>query len=458
MSRNPVTPFHPLPDEAQRRGRLLLQTLLILLIPVFVGLAMALLLGVTTPRHPLPAEEPRPGFGPLIPLVALAIFFSALIMLVRWGRPNLSALILIGAWTLITTLLTLVNGVTSIGPALLLMPICAAGLLMDGAASISLAALATLLVLGLGWLEVQGVIVRVVPAPQIFLKYQPIFSAGFWIALFWIIAALTYLLANGLKRALNYSRAQAEELRELSTQLEARVAQQTAELLEQSREAARLEERTRVARDIHDTLAQGLTGIVVQLGAAQRAMQVAAPDAGEHLELAQNLAREALAEARRSIWNLRAPPLERGNLSDALQGLAARTSRDTTRVTFELRGEPWPLSSEVESSLLRVCQEALVNVSKHAEATEAQVVLEYAPESVHLTIRDNGAGFDDEALDAGHRAQGPWEGFGLIGMRERLQALGGKLELANDGGACVEAAIPRERARPAAPASTQELK
>jgi signal transduction histidine kinase len=430
-------------DESHRRGRMLLRTLPILLIPVFVAIAMGWLLHLTVGIPPIPGERPEPPFAPFILLVAIAIFCCALIVLVRLGRPTASILLLIGVWTLLTTVFALLNGVTSFWPALLIMPICAAGLLLDGAASISLAALATLLVLVLGWLELQGFVPKPILWPAALHAYAPLISAGFWIALFWTIAALTYLLANGMRRAWRLSRAQAEELRALSTQLEARVAQQTAELLEQSREAARLEERTRVARDIHDTLAQGLTGIVVQLGAAQRALQVSAPDTEEHLELAASMAREALAEARRSIWNLRTPALERGSLCDALQGLAARRSRPETQIDFQVRGEPWTLSSEVESSLLRVCQEALVNISKHAGATEGHVVLEYTPESVHLTIRDNGVGFERDALASDRPAQGPWDGFGLLGMRERISAMGGTLKLCNDAGAQVQVVIPR---------------
>ncbi len=447
----------PSRDEAQRRGKLVLQTLHILLIPIAVALLMGWFLFMTVGIPPLFG---RSLHAHLIAIVSVAIFFSALIILVRLGRPNLSVVLLIGVWTVVTSGLALVNGVASIWPALLILPICAAGLLLDGAASISLAVLATLLVLVVGWLEPQGLGFQPISMPPIFNQYLPILSAGFWTALFWMIAALTYLLASGLKRAVIESRAQADALRELSTQLEERVSQQTAELLEQSSQAARMEERTRVARDIHDTLAQGLTGVVVQLGAAQRALQVAAPDAEEHLELAQSMAREALAEARRSIWNLRAPALERGSLSDALSGLAARASRPETKIGFEMRGEPWTLGSDAESSLLRVCQEALVNISKHAGATEASVMLEYSPEAVRLTVRDNGAGFDDKVLDFTHRAQGPGDGFGLLGMRERIEALGGTLQLGNDVGACVQAVIPRGSASRAASVSGQveELK
>src|SRR5262249_36809739 len=154
---------------------------------------------------------------------------------------------------------------------------------------------------------------------------------------------------------------------------------QTARLLEQEREAATLAERARLAREIHDTLAQGLTGIVVQLGAAQRALAADALAADQHIDLAQHMAREALSEARRSVWNLRAPALERGDLGDALRGLISRPLRPETVAHFEQRGEPRPLPPGVESALLRVCQESLVNVAKHAGATHVDVLLEYTP-------------------------------------------------------------------------------
>jgi signal transduction histidine kinase len=227
---------------------------------------------------------------------------------------------------------------------------------------------------------------------------------------------------------------------------QAAVAIANAQLLNQAREAATLEERTRLARDIHDTLAQGLTGVVVQLGAARRALALAPEEAEGHLGLAQRMARESLAEARRSVWNLRAPALARGALSDALRALTVRPLDAAVAVGFEQIGEPWPLSSAVESTLLRVCQEALVNVAKHAQATEARVVLEYRPDGVQLCIRDNGIGFDRQTLDEMASGPSPLGGFGLVGMRERVVALGGTLQLSSEGGAQVLAAIPRTAA------------
>ncbi len=444
--------IHSMLDDRERRGQLLRRTLPILLIPFVAALVSGLVVRFTFGYM---GSVPD-AWSLILPIIVVASFSIALVMLVRLGRANLSAYWLIGAWTLGAVMLPFLwqASVIAIWPALLIAPICAAGLLIDGAASIVLAALATLLVLTLGWLQMEGFIPMsavVSPGQGQLLVILPVSATAFWIAMFWMIAGLTYLLAGGLQRSLEYNRRLAFDLRRFANELEARVARQTAELLEQSQEAARLEERTRVARDIHDTLAQGLTGIVVQLGAAQRALEAESPDTGEHIKLAQSMARESLAEARRSIWNLRAPALERGRLSDALQGLVERKAHGEMQIDFKLMGEVWPLASDVESSLLRVCQEALANVTKHAGATEAHVVLEYAPDLVRLIVRDNGAGFDDETLEVSHDAQGPWDGFGLLGMRERIQQFGGMLTLSNEGGARVEAVIPRERASHATP-------
>src|SRR5512142_790072 len=314
-------------DDRDRRGQVLRRTLPILLIPlvvaIVIGLVVRFILGGGM-------EARIPGaWSCLLPIIVVASGFIALVMSVRLGRANLSASLLIGVWTLGAVTLPFLwqASLIAIWPALLIAPICAAGLLIDGAASIVSAALATCLVLTLGWLQMEGFIpMSAVASRGLLLVISPVSATAFWIAMFWMIAGLTYLLASGLQRSLEYNRRLAFGLRRFSNELEARVAQQTAELLEQSQEAARLEERTRVARDIHDTLEQGLTGIVVQLGAAQRALDAESPDAGEHIELAHSMAREALAEARRSIWNLRAPALERGGLSEALQGLVERKS------------------------------------------------------------------------------------------------------------------------------------
>jgi signal transduction histidine kinase len=439
------------PDETTRRSVLFLRTLPIFAIPIFVALITGVILRFTVGNQfpAPPPNAPRPSFNPLIPIVVIVVFFSALIILARLRRPTVSSLLLIGVWTLITTLGALRAGVTSYVPALLVIPICAAGLLIDAVASVSLAALATILVGSLAWLEINGYR-SIEVTPPFSADIQSYLAVSFWIGLFITVAALTSILAGSLQRALQRTRSQAERLTEFSHQLEARVEQQTALLLEQEREAATLEERARLARDIHDTLAQGLTGIVVQLGAAQRALEATSADAPEHIDLAQRMAREALAEARRSVWNLRAPALAHAAtqasewaLSEALRELVARPTKPGISAAFEQRGEPWPLPPAAESALLRVCQEALVNVAKHSGASRVDVALEYRPGTVRLSIHDNGAGFHELALPQSVATPGPWGGFGLLGMRERISALGGTLELANDGGAQVVAVVPR---------------
>ena len=435
-----------LADETARRSQLFLRTLPIFAIPLVVSAITFLLLRLSSQTPILPIQNDHPPPGPLVPVVIMDVFFSSLIILARLKRPTISALLLIGVWTRVTRLGALRSGISSYTPALLIIPICAAGLLIDAVASVSLAALATILVGTLAWLEANGVAVPREPPPFI-ASNQSYEALGFWIALFATVAALTSVLSGGLQRALRQSRAHATALEALSSQLEARVETQTAQLIEQEREAATLEERARLAREIHDTLAQGLTGIVVQLGAAKRALEVAdaPPDADQHIDLAQRMAREALAEARRSVWNLRAPALagaQSGALAEALRNLTDRPMHPGITTSFEQRGAPWLLPPGDESALLRIGQEALMNVAKHSGATQARILLEYGASSVRLHVCDNGAGFQTTPSQP-VAVPGPWGGFGLQGMRERLEALGGTLEIASDGGAQVIATVPR---------------
>lgn len=433
-------------DERQRRNTLVLRTLPIFLIPFGVSIATFLILRVMNQGGLTALTPDRPPVSPLVPITILVIFFSALIVLLRIGRPTISALVLIGVWTLITTTSTLRFGITSYFPAFLIIPICAAGLLIDRTASLSLAALATVLIVSMAFLESQSGYVPALP-PEVIQSNLAYISVGFWVGLFWTIAALTSLLAGGLHQALAKSRNQAAELARLRDQLEQRVAAQTDQLLEQEREAATLEERTRLAREIHDTIAQGLAGVVVQLGAVQRALVAAPEDAPPHVELAQRMAREALAEARRSVWSLRARALDHGDLGDALHGLVKRQAALLYQVSFSQHGEPRALAPETETALLRVAQESLANAAKYAAEYVVTVVLAYEPQQVRLTIRDTGTGFAQDVLDR-PVVSGPWGGFGLLGMRERIAALGGRLVLHNQGGAVVDVTVPDQRPSP----------
>ncbi len=209
-----------IPEETQRRGNLVLQALPVLLIPALSAIITVLFVNLvlrTTITPVAEASRPHPG---VIGIIVTAVFLTALIVLVRLGRPTVSALLLIGVWTLITTLATLRGGVASIGPAFLVIPICAAGLLIDGVASLSLAAMATVLVASLAWMEMLGLYTVSVPELPLVtspfpLMALPLVTAGVWTGLFWTVALLTWLLAGGVQRALQKSREQAEVLQEL---------------------------------------------------------------------------------------------------------------------------------------------------------------------------------------------------------------------------------------------------
>jgi len=207
------------------------------------------------------------------------------------------------------------------------------------------------------------------------------------------------------------------------------IAAHTQELGEQQRQAAILQERTRMARDIHDTLAQGFTGVVVQMEAAEEALLEEDPEpAVRHVRRARALAREGLTEARRSVRALRPRALEKAAFADALKAIISNTAAGTSlRAKFQVEGEPRELKAVVEENLLHIGQEALTNALRHAHATEFQARLSFDGEAVRLELRDNGNGFIVERVN---RA-----GFGLIGMKERADQIGAALEVASKPGA-----------------------
>ncbi len=185
------------------------------------------------------------------------------------------------------------------------------------------------------------------------------------------------------------------ELAQANQRLEQMMAENTglqAQLLTQARQAGAGDERQRMAREIHDTLAQGLTGIITQLEAAQQTGHDAERD--RRIGNATRLARDSLAEARRSVQALRPRALDDARLPDALAQEVARWSA-TSGVPAEVKttGEAMTMHPEVEVTLLRVAQEALANVAKHAAARHAWVTLSYMGDVVTLDVRDDGAGF-----------------------------------------------------------------
>ena len=184
-------------------------------------------------------------------------------------------------------------------------------------------------------------------------------------------------------------------------------------------ELAILEERNRMAREIHDTLAQAFTGISLQLEAAKNSLTIDPEIATERLLQAKNLAKEGITEARRSVRALRPEAMELG-LPTALHQLANKMLLGTKiKPEIFIEGETRTLTPQLEAELFRIAQEALTNVIRHAQATEVCLQLIYEPDTIYLQIKDNGIGFDLQQLQSG--------GFGLLGMRERCVRLDGDL-------------------------------
>jgi signal transduction histidine kinase len=191
-----------------------------------------------------------------------------------------------------------------------------------------------------------------------------------------------------------------------------------------------LSERNRVAREIHDTLSQSLGAISVQLELARgHANEISAP-ARNHLGAAHKLARAALAEARDSIWNMRSQVLEKGDLGQALEGILVQMT-EGTGVTPHMRveGTSRRLPPVIENNLLRVGQEAITNANKHAKPTRIDVTLEFDRRSVRLAVEDDGVGFL-----MGSQANGDGRRFGLVGIKERADLLGGTVEITSAPG------------------------
>jgi signal transduction histidine kinase/FixJ family two-component response regulator len=201
-----------------------------------------------------------------------------------------------------------------------------------------------------------------------------------------------------------------------------------AELGEQRRHAVVLEERTRMARDIHDTLAQGFTGVIIQLDTSVEALRDEEPEeAAKHIGRARELARESLIEARRSVHALRPQALEKATFAAALRAIITNTTAGTSlHSDFQLKGEPHELQPAVEENLLHIGQEALSNALKHACATKFRARLSFDSDAVRLELHDNGKGFVVDYANGG--------GIGLLGMRERAQQIGATLAVTSKPG------------------------
>jgi signal transduction histidine kinase len=250
-------------------------------------------------------------------------------------------------------------------------------------------------------------------------------------------------LAIGLGTVMGEKLAElSEQRRQVVARLEAALEENArlhAQLLAQAREAGVLDERQRMAREIHDTLAQGLTGIITQLEAVDQASG-RPKDWQRHLDNAARLARESLSEARRSVQASRPLSLDSAALPDALTEVAQQWSAlNGVSVEVTTTGDRVPLHPEVEVALLRTAQEALNNVAKHAKASRAGLTLSYMGDVVTLDVRDDGVGFEVPP-GAGNRGAG----FGLTAMRQRVSRVAGTLAVESEPGCgtAISARVP----------------
>jgi len=263
-----------------------------------------------------------------------------------------------------------------------------------------------------------------------------------------------YLLSKGIKKGLNiptlvggrvkgfigirhgarppYRPEEIELAQALAHQ--AMLAIQMTDLAEQGRRAAILGERNRMARDIHDTLAQGFTGVIVQLEAVADAISSGDhKEAENYLRRASDLARQSLNEARRSVHALRPEALRRANFWDALKDIIKNTTAGSPICTkTRLRGKLPELPHEWQENLMHIGQEALTNTLKYAHADNFETQLICNAKELRLEFQDDGDGFT---------AKEAHDGFGLAGMRERVEEMGGRLKVMSARGKGTKVAV-----------------
>jgi signal transduction histidine kinase len=219
--------------------------------------------------------------------------------------------------------------------------------------------------------------------------------------------------------------------------LRRKVRQQTQVIHGKLQRETVLEERTRIARELHDSLEQGLAGIVIQLDAAAARLGETSPAARHCVEMARNMSRHSLNEARRSVWDLRSHLLEQYDLLAAFNEIVKPLAEGSSvRIQVRSSGPPRKLTARVENHLLRIGQEAVTNAVKHAQAARVELELTYEPCTVRLLVRDDGKGFDPNAslaISSGH--------FGLLDMRERAQKIGTQIQWQGAVGAGTEVRV-----------------
>jgi signal transduction histidine kinase len=196
-----------------------------------------------------------------------------------------------------------------------------------------------------------------------------------------------------------------------------------ADLMRVEREAGRLNERQRLARDIHDTLAQHFTSIIMHLAAAKHSNFETVQT---QVQQAEESARDGLDEIRRIVWDMQPEQIEKASLIEAVEELAARWSAENSvQVKMNVTGTPRSLTSSVETALLRISQEAMHNINKHAQAKNVNITFSYMEDLFVMDIADDGQGFEPSRIK---------NGFGMTTMRDRAEELGGTLTIESEQG------------------------
>jgi PAS domain S-box-containing protein len=209
------------------------------------------------------------------------------------------------------------------------------------------------------------------------------------------------------------------------------IAIENANLHEQAEEYAAAEERQRIAREIHDTIAQGLIGIKMQLEAVESALELGQIESAmERLSQASELASESLSEARNSVWALRSNHQTEKSLAESIQESAANlTTKANLEVSFDLEDDISPINSDLKNDLQKITKESITNALKHAQATQIKIQLKQSNHTVSLSITDNGQGFSVHKKQSSNKG-----GFGIISMHERIDRHGGNLKISSSPG------------------------
>ncbi len=252
----------------------------------------------------------------------------------------------------------------------------------------------------------------------LYFLYIMLFPTGRWFLILIIILGLLIIstiigafIASIIKQSIDRQRL----INELT--------RSRANLMKVEREAGRLNERQRLARDIHDTLAQHFTSIIMHLAAAKHSN----PEAVQaEVQQAENAAREGLDEIRRIVWDMRPEKIEKASLVEAVEELAARWSAENSiQVKMKVTGTPRSLTPSAETALLRISQEAMHNINKHARAKNVNITFSFMEDLFVMDIADDGLGFDPSKSS---------DGFGLKTMRDRAEELSGTLTIESEQG------------------------